>query len=122
MHIIPILMKGNTYVNAATVTVDEALANGFISSADNIVLSANDVKVYPNPSRTTTNIDLSLVQPSQVEVQILTLAGSTITQKNYGTLSGDVTLPINLFLMNSGIYLVKVKTDAGTRIEKLIVE
>ncbi len=122
MHIVPILLKGNTYVNAATVTVDEALANGFISSADNIILSANDVKVYPNPSKTTTNIDLSLAKPSQVEVQIMTLAGSTISQKDYGTLSGDVTLPINLFLMNSGIYLVKVKTDAGTRIEKLIVE
>lgn len=122
MHIIPILMKGSAYVNAATVTVDEALANGFVSSADNIILSENDIKVYPNPSKTTTNIDLSLAQPSQVEVQILTLAGSTIIQKNYGTLSGDVTLPINLFLMNSGIYLVKVKTDAGTRIEKLIVE
>ena len=122
MHIIPILMKGNTYVNAATTTVTEALANGFVSSAENVVLSENNVKVYPNPSNTTTNIDLSLAQPSQVEVQILTLAGSIISQKNYGALSGDVTLPINLYLMNSGIYLVKVKTDAGTRIEKLIVE
>lgn len=122
MHIIPILLKGNTYINAATTTFNEALTNGFVSSTENVILSENVVKVYPNPTKTTTNIDLSLAQPSKVEVQILNLAGSTISQKDYGTLSGDVTLTINLFLMNSGIYLIKVKTDTGTRIEKLIVE
>ena len=122
MHIIPILLKNNVYVNAATVTFTDALANGFVSSVDNAILSENNVKVYPNPSNTTTNIELSLAQPSQVEVQILSLTGSTISQRNYGVLSGDVTLPINLFTLNAGIYFVKVKTEAGTRIEKLIVE
>lgn len=121
-HIIPILIgNGNEYVNAATATYTEAVANGFISGNNEITLPEQNVSIYPNPADEQTNIEINLETPSDVEISIMLLSGQELARRNFSLLSGTQVLPINLAPLNAGVYIVKVKTNHGVRLEKIVV-
>ena len=75
--------------------------------------SENQVSIYPNPSATEFNITS---KQEILEIEILDLAGKLIVSKanihsvNYKTDSN----------LNNGIYLVKIKTENGTSIHKIV--
>ncbi len=122
INIIPILLDAGNYINAASNTIAEAVQNGFISSTGNIVLASDQVKIYPNPAKDFLNVDLNIESSGEVEVQIVDVEGKTVAFRNYGVLQGSFLLPVHLNHFKSGLYLVRIKTKEGVRIEKLIVE
>jgi hypothetical protein len=123
MHIVPILLESSgSYVNAATSTYSEAIAAGFISGNQEVTLPATSVSIYPNPADDQINIELSLETPSDVEVSIMQVSGQELSKRTFSSISGEQILPINLMLLNDGVYLVKVKTNQGIRLEKVVVK
>ena len=121
MHIIPILLGDSGYLNAATATFTEAIATGFTTGTHNTVLSENSVSIYPNPAENETNLEISLPNPSEVSVTLYHISGQTLAKRDYGILNGDQILPIPLYKLNSGVYLVEIKTNQGSRFEKIVV-
>lgn len=122
MHIVPIMLNKGEYVNASRATIAQATANGYLSNTSSVILSSDNVKIYPNPAQESTSLQLSLSSPQQVEVTVTSLSGQIVSIKNYGVLDGDLILPVNLNVLQPGIYLFKIKTDSGTRIEKVAVK
>jgi len=121
MHIIPILLGDSGYLNAATATFTEAIATGFTTGTHNTVLSENSINIYPNPAENETNLEISLPNPSEVTVTLYHISGQILAKKDYGILNGDQILTIPLYKLNSGVYLVEIKTNQGSRFEKIVV-
>lgn len=84
--------------------------------------TTNTVKLYPNPSNGLSNIALNLDASSDVQVTIADINGRIVAQKNYGTLSGNMLLPVVTTNFASGIYVVSVNINNELKTLRLVVE
>lgn len=82
---------------------------------DGVGITANihDFAIYPNPSKGIFNAVLN----EQAHVQVVTISGQLVYDN---VVSGNVT--IDLSNEESGIYLIKVVSETGTSVKKLMVE
>ena len=64
--------------------------------------------MYPNPAQETLNIELDLVETVPVSIEISDIAGTVVTQRNYGNLSGHLLFPIDVTQFNPGVYYSKI--------------
>ncbi len=88
-----------------------ALSNGLSVAA----FSANDFKVYPNP----TNDSISVTLPNGSEVRtiaIYTILGQKVLEKNISTQSPTISLKS----LNSGIYFYKIESNGISESGKII--
>ena len=83
------------------------------------LLNTNDVNIYPNPSKGVFNIDfLTNVQINQIEAFDIT--GKLLSTQ---TINKDAkTCSIDLSNHTTGVYLLKLKSEFGTLVHKVIVE
>lgn len=69
---------------------------------------------YPNPSSTTTHLDIVLPEADKINIQIFDLMGRLVkTVVNEYLNSGKHTLEINTAAFVPGIYFYKVSSDSG---------
>jgi Outer membrane protein Omp28/Secretion system C-terminal sorting domain len=126
MHIVSmVLAPDGTVDNASSVSIDEAVANGFVSGLNVVGVSemaAPDapVQIYPNPVSNNTNIALNLANSSEVVIEIFSADGKLVATKNYGSLTGSVILPIQTDRWESGFYKIRVVAGATTSVHTLI--
>ncbi|MCL2246559.1 MAG: T9SS type A sorting domain-containing protein [Lentimicrobiaceae bacterium] len=85
---------------------------------------ANDaVKVYPNPTSgelRITNCELGMEAPSVVEVEIFDTYGRKISSNHLITSSSNQL--INISHLPSGVYFVKIATEAGVVVKRVVKE
>lgn len=81
-----------------------------------------DFSLYPNPATSFANVSLGMIDNSPVSIVISDLNGRLVANRNYGKLSGDLILPIDLSTISTGIYTVQVVVGERTVVKKLIVE
>lgn len=86
-------------------------------------IDISQFEIFPNPSAGKINIQYSLVNTSPTTISIIDLTGRTILSYNLGyVLSGNQTLELNIDNEREGFYLVKIKTDGGEKIKKIIIK
>jgi Secretion system C-terminal sorting domain len=78
--------------------------------------------IFPNPAQNNSLMYLNLDKKSNVELHISQMNGGVLFSKDYGPLSGDVKLPIDVSQYNSGMYFVDVKIDGKSNVLKLMKE
>lgn len=129
MHIVSMLIKpGGSIDNGGTATVDEAIANGFVSgpnvSTTEYLNGPDDMlKIYPNPAHGDfTNLVINATN-NNVSVSILDVNGKTVYSKELSTQKDETQiLPISTSNFAEGLYLVRVVDGQKTQTQKLIVK
>lgn len=80
-------------------------------------------KLYPNPAVNNANIEFNLTKNQHVAIEAFDLLGENVYSNNEGILSsGQHTLSINCASLKNGIYLVRLITDDGATIQKLVIQ
>jgi hypothetical protein len=99
-------------------TVETACLDGTEEAEAGVI----DLTVFPNPFEAQITIDVILAESSDIAVEILSATGQTIEFSTFGRLSsGQNKLPINdLSHLSSGIYFVRVITDEGMLIKRIV--
>jgi polyhydroxybutyrate depolymerase len=99
------------------INASELIAEFFDSSTtlstSEAILDPNSVSVYPNPAKDFLSIETTY---NIERVEIFNITGQRVyagTQPNQ---------PISLSDLNPGIYLLKIETDAGTDVKKIVKE
>ncbi|MBC8046624.1 MAG: Omp28-related outer membrane protein [Fimbriimonadaceae bacterium] len=118
MHAIVIVTNAETgeILNAASVKLT-------VISSVNSIAGINDIDLYPNPASDFTNLMISLSETKNISINITDLNGKTVTEKNYGQLSGAVLLPINTVNYSAGIYIINIVAgDEHTALKLVIIE
>ncbi len=112
-HIVGVLYNAaGQIVNASSTTIDEAVSNGLFQSTSSKDVFKNELaEVFPNPFNDVTNIRLNLESASNVNLQVFNAVGQKVAAKDYGTLSGVVTLPFSGVNLESGIYTIHISVD-----------
>lgn len=129
MNIVGMMMDPNgATVNASATNIMDAVANGYVIGTEiggNVTgvekLAGPDaIHIAPNPGTDVSNIMLSLLKEANIQVEIFNMNGAKVGSKNYGMLNGEMSLPIQLSELSSGLYLVKIMVDEYPTTLKLI--
>lgn len=80
-----------------------------------------ELKVYPNPARQNINVNINSIKPVKAELIILNVTGN-IVYRNFLELNENITrVPINLEIINPGIYFLTVTTINFTKSIKFMI-
>jgi len=91
--------------------VDENISNGVVSLSS----------PYPNPAINTMTVPFNLSEASEVSLFVLDLTGKEVININKGQLSaGDQNLTVEVSNLNSGSYIIVVKTSKGSLATKFL--
>ncbi|HRO08961.1 MAG TPA: Omp28-related outer membrane protein [Saprospiraceae bacterium] len=120
MHIIPVLLRNGAVQNVNSSTIDEAVNYGYITGTKEVELNTN-VTIYPNPTDDYAVVEFNLPQTSDVNIEIYGLDGSVAITKVFEKQNGFVSLKMPVQTLTSGIYLMKVNTNAGSKYGKIVI-
>jgi hypothetical protein len=79
------------------------------------VFSQNSFFIYPNPSRGLINIDIKDEKVKEGQLSIIDITGRLVVQK-------DIISSTTIELTQQGVYFVKLQTENGSVVKKLIIE
>lgn len=113
--------------NASSTTIATAVTNGYTSGTEilgvnNLNEIGSQVSLYPNPTNNNASITLNLEKSSSVSISIYNSNGVLVASKNYGSLNGGISLPIEMSNFSKGLYFVNINIDGNTTAVKLIKE
>jgi len=80
-------------------------------------------EMYPNPTNKLTNLNYSLDQSQNVNVQVYNMLGEKVYSVDNGRMSaGQHTMAIDCSGLQSGVYFVKFNTDNATTTKRLVIQ
>lgn len=85
-------------------------------------ISVADFNLYPNPASNDIQLSLELSQTSNVRLEVYSIVGSVVYQRDFGTLpSGVFNQTIALQGIANGMYQFRVLTDHGQTVRRVEV-
>lgn len=120
MHLVAAFIQDDGEVlNAITMTLEEALANGFTSTIDPFLDQA--ISIAPNPTNGLANITMTFDEPTPVKMSIGNAMGHIIADYDYGTLVGKQVIQYETAALTPGVYYMRFGTGNVFATKKLIV-
>lgn len=96
-------------------------STGFTSSTDDVTEGAFELAVQPNPVTDLAQIAFELPNASDVELTMVDLQGRAVYSENLGMMmTGQNNVTLNISTIAQGLYVVIVKTNAGTATRKIV--
>lgn len=95
-----------------------------VFTATTNVIGANlQLTTFPNPMSEVGTAQVSLPQASTASIEIYDITGKSVRTINMGKRSaGTYNIPINVIQLPAGTYFVNLKTDYGTKVQKIVVQ
>lgn len=82
-----------------------------------------EVSIYPNPASTVSGIDIHMVKPGDLAIEIYDVIGKQVYSCDKGfTSTGVHTINIDVSGLNKGVYLCSVRSGKDVTTRKLIVD
>ena len=91
-----------------------------VVGTQNIELKAIDFSIFPNPAGNSVWVAFGQALESAAQVSLFNMAGQLVLTENMA--SGQERLQIELASLPRGIYAVRVETETGVGVRKLVVE
>lgn len=105
-----------------TLFIDDVQLTNNTESVTNVNAAANVVSLYPNPTKENAVLSITLANNSNVRVDVIDALGRVITTPaNSAMAAGVQKINISTAGFATGIYNIKITTDAGTTTERLSV-
>lgn len=79
-------------------------------------------KVFPNPTATTSELQLNFADKATTSILITDMKGATVAQMKLGEFKGQFNHTLDVSKWNKGVYIIQVDHGQEKMIEKLIVE
>ncbi len=98
------------YVNSTEVTTG-------IDDIANVEIQSN---VYPNPVSTLAQVDLNILETSEVELSIINQLGQVLESKTQRLNTGNHTLTFDTYNYPSGLYFIQIQSEKANITQKFI--
>lgn len=120
--IIVLKASGAVPTNNDYLWVDNLAFSGSVTGIENNSSFLNNISVYPNPSVNNVVLELSFKSPQQTTIDLVDINGKTILSKNAGILQGEVKQTLDVSSIAKGTYFVKVTSESGAAVRKIVIE
>ena len=108
-------------INARTTTSDKPVSyTKEVYQLSSDALSSSDINVYPNPFQNVLQINVPDANSPRVEVTLTDMLGRTVYSKLYE--GARTTVDLSDATIKSGVYLLKVDSDVGTKVFRMLKE
>jgi hypothetical protein len=131
-------LSGNTVPNPITSpsgrfyllfsTNGSVRANGWevYYEADNVgvgeISGINNLNIYPNPAKDWLTLSFVAQNSDNVLVTMSTIAGSEVYSQKLNGNSGSYYHAMDLSGLNKGVYLLRLQSEAGNLVKKVVIE
>lgn len=106
----------NIYIDDINLVVGDNVAN--VNEVNSIV---GNIALFPNPTSDQLNINIDIEQSADYSIELLDLAGRQIQSVFNGDLSqGSYQFNIKKGSLQSGTYLIRISTEQGSIIERVV--
>ena len=95
----------------------ELVLNKSSLSVDDFEANINEIKIYPNPSQNTINIQSEI---EINEIELFSILGKKILLSKINRKENYIKLDLSVLL--GGFYIIKIETDRGVTSKRIIVE
>lgn len=89
------------------------------TSVQNIVVN-NSIAVYPNPAKGIVTIDMNGISSNNASIVVTDLLGNVL--RKISIRNSENSYQLNLSEFQDGVYFVKVKSDAGEFMQRIILK
>ena len=92
-------------------------------SNDQELLSADKMKLYPNPAQSTTTLEFDLTGATHVSIEVMDITGKTILlQQNMDAIGGINQTQINTEDLKPGVYMLFIRTATESISKQLVIQ
>jgi hypothetical protein len=100
-----------------------APGGGRLPATESEVVTDDALQAYPVPAQDEINVDVVLIEPAAVVLELVNAYGQIIRTKDYGTLSeGGYTLKLETGEVNSGLYYLRLRKGIQSATTKVIMQ
>jgi hypothetical protein len=118
MHVIGLLLDPSGRIdNAGKSSVFSA--TGLEEENSN---TAQTFNMYPNPSTSSTTVEVIIDKESEVQLSVVDMSGKKIESRDYGSLTTTSTIQLNTSSLDAGVYMVHLTIDNARMTKRLIVQ
>ncbi len=117
MKVVTILLNPDGSVN----NVEEETLSEILVTSVGDVFNQTEAKIYPNPFKGETFIELNLETPQPVNVSVFNALGERVAFRDYGNLTGNQVLPFIGTNMDNGFYFFQVHIGDSSTTEKVLL-
>jgi hypothetical protein len=82
----------------------------------------NSLTVYPNPTRGLTYLGFETKKSVNARLLVMNMTGSTLLERDLGQVHGKMVSELSLGHLPAGTYLIRVQTEEGSYIRRLLLE
>ncbi len=104
-----------------TTVIFEETVNVVITNTQDLNLDFN-VNIFPNPNDGKFNLTIESLESNDYEINLYDLNGRQLNYFSLKNISGTTNQVFDLQHLSEGIYFVKIKTQTGVLVEKIVVE
>ena len=93
------------------------------TTEDNVAIEGitdSAIRITPNPTNGLVNIYFDQMINSELEIELFSVNGQLMKSHSYNTMQNLVSL--NLTDFSTGIYIIKIKTNAGALAKRIVVQ
>ncbi len=81
-----------------------------------------EISIFPNPANDLINISIDAEKAEKISLSLVTMDGKELMQQSTSITAGSQIIPLNIADLSAGFYFVKVTTETGTAVKKVVVE
>jgi len=100
----------------------ELKSNAGTVSIGQLTIDNGQLTIYPNPNSGSFTIELNLPSKENVSLKVMNTLGQVVFNEEYTQMSGVHNIPVNLKPKTAGVYFVKLQTEEGIMIKKVLVD
>ncbi|MEI8005395.1 MAG: PKD domain-containing protein [Bacteroidota bacterium] len=86
------------------------------------VSAVESFTAYPNPAKDALNLNIKMVSSANASIEIYSFTGQKVLSQNLVLAKGANTVSLDMSLMNSGLYTLRITSAEGIRIIQKIVK
>lgn len=108
--------------NECTIAPEEGtiVESQIVSDASEILADVN-MAVFPNPAKDALNITMETENQTEISLSLMTVDGKVVMNRELNV-HGKHQFQINVSQLSAGFYFVKVATDKGVMVKKVVIE
>ncbi len=101
--------------------IEERISSPCPTSINTLPTEINHIQIAPNPFRAALNLQLELQDATLLQVTLHQMNGQEVWKNNMGLLAaGQQNLDLNIPDLVGGIYLLKISTESGNTVRKVV--
>lgn len=118
IHVIGLLIDPSGRIdNAGKSTVFSATGVDELNSN-----TAQTFNMYPNPSTTTTTVEVIIDNESDVKLSVVDMSGKVVESRDYGSMTTTSTIQLNTSTLDAGVYMVHLTIDNVQMTKRLVIQ